>query len=189
MEDLLGRVSVRDTYKNEEEWFHAVEISRKNLINVPSLISTKLFTNLENLSDNDVVIVSKIGISLLSDTKLDLYEADNWEILSDNWNLLNNNTQLKNIRELYFDQELYKKGVAQSKTILSKSPPQNFIDKWPIIGDENFRKRMSLSDNNSLIATRIALLLGKGQMVSDVYQTDDWELLSHNLLIVSSKNL
>ena len=184
MGDFLNRIDLRTVYSTEKSWQEAVSIARNNLQNIPPLLSQKL--SMESIvSDNDALVMTKMGTSLLTHGKLDLFICDNWEVLHDNLSLESEGeNKLVNIRDLYVNEESYQKGVLQSKNILSKQPPPIFIEKWPIIGNEEFRQRMSKSDNEALIATRIALLLGKGQEITEIYQTDDWELLNYNLAVV-----
>ena len=184
MGDFLNRVDLRTVYSTEKSWQEAVSIARNNLQNIPSLIGDKLMVE-SDISDNDALVITKIGVSLLTGSKSDLYLCDNWEVFHNNLSLESEReSKLVNIRTLYGSEESYQKGVLQSKSILSKPPPANFVEKWPIIGQEEFRQRMSKSDNEALIATRLALLLGKGQEITEIYQTNDWELLTHNLTVI-----
>ncbi len=192
MGDFLNRIDPRTVYSTEKSWQEAVSIARNNLQNIPPSIGDKLMVSnnmLNNLTDNDALVITKIGISLSTNSKLELFMCDHWEVFHNNLllsetSVVSGENKLVNIRNLYANKESYQKGVLQSKNILSKPPPPNFIEKWPIIGHEEFRQRMSKSDNEALIATRITLLLGKGQEITEIYQTDDWELLIHNLAVI-----
>lgn len=196
MIDFLNRKNVKDGY-SDEEFCKLVEIAKNNLLNIPTIIAENLrihqniFGNMSNMSanmsDNDIVVTAKLGSSILSNIKCDLYFTDNWELLLDNFLINNEKSEKKliDVRTLYSNDDQYKKGVVQAKNILSKQPPQSFIDKWPIIGNEAFRIRVSQNDNDAIIATRIALLLNKGQQIKEIYNTCNWELLINNLNVLT----
>lgn len=159
-----------------------VKIARNNLNN-PSELKNKF--NYDEISDNDAVIIAKLGVSLLSSAKCDLYMADDWRILADNLTLLNlNESELIDIRKGYETDEKWATVVKSTKNILMKTPPPSFVEKWPLIGEESFRVRMRQSDVNSVITVRLAVALSKGQKITEVYFTHDWELLTSNLKMV-----
>jgi len=193
-QDILSRAVVRDFYGDSESWSQAVTTSRHNLSNIPSGFSDKLDIiqdqeSMDNISDNDAVIITKLGIHIMTNNLTDLFMADNWEVLADNGSLLDNNDTTKinlvNIRSLYKDDNHWDNSVKKAKNILSKEPPKKFVDKWSIIGSKEFRDRMKLSDENSVVAVKIAMSLGKNKSIVNVFMTDDWELLRHNIKIVT----
>jgi len=159
-----------------------VKTARNNLNN-PSELKNKF--NYDEISDNDAVIIAKLGVSLLSSAKCDLYMADDWRILADNLTLLNlNESELIDIRKEYETNEKWLTVVKSTKNILMKTPPPSFVEKWSLIGEESFRVRMRQSDVNSVITVRLAVALSKSQKITEVYYTHDWELLMNNLKMV-----
>ena len=197
--DILNRVVIRDLYGNLESWSQAVTTSRHNLSNIHSGFSGKLDIMqdqecMNNISDNDAVVITKLGIHIMTNNLTDLFMADNWEVLADNASLLDDNQldyinddnkiKLTDIRSVYEDDN-WANSVKKAKNILSKEPPKKFVDKWPIIGSKEFRNRMKLSDENSVIAVKIAMSLGKNKSIVNVFMTDDWELLRHNIKLVT----
>lgn len=196
MTDILLRTNLRDHY-TEDHWTQLVQVSKHNLSNISIVISNQLeilqdrnFMN--EISDNDSAVITKLGIAILSNTEPKIYMADRWELLADNYVLSNNNQNnnnnnqpLVNIKTLYTDEQ-WDKNVNMTRNMLMKVPPQKFIDTWPIIGNKIFRDRMILSENNSIIAVKIAMLLSKDQKIKDIYLTDDWELFINNLKIINN---
>ena len=173
--DFLNRISLNH---DAPEWKTSVTRARYNIAHGPDHIVSK-FTR-DNLTDNDAVIVSRLGAKLILKQGIDeLYMADHWEILADNMSLLgqgDNKVKTINIRTLYKDDAHWAKSVALAKNIMSKAPPPAFVEKWPLLGSETFRDRMKQSDNDAVITLNMAMALSKSQTIS-IYHTEDWELL------------
>jgi len=159
---------------------------RNNLLNTPLELKNKF--NYDEISDNDAVIIANLGVSLLSFTKCQLYMVDDWRILADNWEICSSEltNSLVDIKKQYETTEQWANVVKSTKNILTKIPPQSFVDKWPLIGDESFRIRMRQSDINSVITVRLAVALSKDQKITEVYYTHDWELLLNNLKMINN---
>lgn len=166
-----------------------VKTARNNLLNSPEELKNRFDYN--EISDNDTMIVANLGVSLLSFTKCELYMADDWRILADNWDIYSSdltvlNKELISIKDQYETTEQWTNIVKSTKNILMKTPPQTFVNKWPLIGDESFRIRMRQSDINSVITVRLAVALSKEQKITEVYFTYDWELLLNNLKMINN---
>ena len=168
-----------------------VTTARNNLLNCSSELKNRF--NYDEISDNDAVIIAKLGVSLLSSAKCDLYMADDWRILAENIVLSDSSdsskgrdgSELIDIRKGYETDEKWTTIVKSTKNILMKTPPPSFVEKWSLIGEESFRVRMRQSDVNSVITVRLAVALSKGQEITEVYFTHDWELLMNNLKMVT----
>ena len=196
-EDFLKRIDLTTLY-DQEEWSSIVEQSRYNLSHIPEILLEQwdlLSDNeyLKNVSDEDAVIITRLGSKILLGEKInELYMADSWKLLGENFVLEQRMQNMKDPTELPVPQTLYQndqwiKSVTSAKTILSKVPPPNHIQKWPILESEEFRNRMRSVDNNAVIALTIGVKLSKDQPIPAIYQTDDWELLQEMIKIVSGK--
>jgi len=182
--DFLNRINLSKLY-NEKELKTLVDQSKHNLSKFPHLLNSVNISieHNDNLSDNDTIIITKlISKVLLSSGVTDLYMADDWKTLAINFDMINNSNdnhnqnKIVNIKTLYTPDQ-WIKTVSSANTILSKQPPQNFIDKWPIIGSEEFRNRMKLNDRDAVITMVVAMKVSKGQKVGCIFETDDWELI------------
>ena len=101
MTDILNRIDIRKCYETDEIWSHALNLSKNNLLNIPTNILNKINILqdqefITNISDNDAVVIAKLGTdiilsssSLLSPVNSKLYMADRWELLGDNMELNN----------------------------------------------------------------------------------------------------
>lgn len=197
--------NIRNLY-DHSNWNGSLIISRHNLKTIPVKI-LNFFGHLYNITDNDAVILSKLGSSILTDSKPDkLYHADNWEVMACNIDLLDgknknkkNKTKPKtkektkktkigpksvDVRTLYKTDNQWTSVVEKAKSMLRKQPPKKIINVWPIIGDDDFRNRMILSDKEAVITVKIAMTLVKGKSITQIFQSDDWELLSNNIKIL-----
>lgn len=70
--------------------------------------------------------------------------------------------------------------LAKSRGLLQKCPPEKFLDKWPRLADDDFRK--NLSDNDAVVTMVLAIASAGGKDVP-LYWCDDWELLYENMLL------
>ena len=85
-----------------------------------------------------------------------------------------------NIRTTYETEKRWKIAVNKAKILLAKEPPKKFTDKWKIIGNPSFRKQMMESDNDAVVAVKIAMALSKNQTITELYWAENWELLAEN---------
>lgn len=209
-EDPLDRIEVRSLYETDKAWTDAVTQAHYNLTHIPESINSEWETSqpgcapsrieflqdteyINNITDTDAVIITKLGIQLLLNNPItDPYFADEWELLADNFILIDKTngrdvTEMVNVRDAYKSKAQWKKSTTTAKNILSKAPPPKFTDKWPILAQEEFRERMKQVNDNALITVSTAMKLSKGQKVSVLYQTDDWELLSELIRLVNNQ--
>ena len=192
--DFLERIDISRECKTEEELKSAIVQARYNLTHIPDSL-TEQWEFLKDisfsLSDTDAIIVTRMGIQLLLGNPVtDLYLTYNWELLAENFDLIDktkgsdeNVTELVTVRTLYKDDAHWNKSIKSGKNILSKVPPQQFIDKWPILGSEVFRTRIQQNDSDTIIVVSTAMKLSKGLNIPNVYLTDDWELLTELIRI------
>ena len=204
-DQITNEPTTNEPTTNEPTNEQTITTARYNLTNIPLEIKNKIkvlddddFMN--EISDNDIVVISKIGVQILTqnltNNPIQLFMTDRWELFADNIMLHNStynnstynnstkNTELMNIKDLYKDDVIWNNTVKSSKNILSKVPPPKFIEKWPLIGSQDFRNRMKLSDKDAVVTVRIAMMLAKNQPVKNVFMTDDWELLTNNLKVM-----
>ncbi len=194
--DFLERIDISREYGTEEEWKSAIVHARYNLTHIPTSLTErwellKDISFLNDLSDTDAIIATRMGVQLLLGNPVtDLYLTDNWELLAENFDLIDktkgsmNISELVNVRTLYKDDAHWNKSIKAGRNILSKTPPQKFIDKWPILGSEEFRDRMKRDDTDTIIVVSTAMKLSKGLNIPNVYLTDDWELLTELIKII-----
>jgi len=195
--DSLRRIDIFLEY-DREDWQSAVAQARYNISHIP-LSLTKQWELLqdndfmEGITDTDLVIITKIGTQiLLGNSVTDLYMANNWVLLAENFNIIektkgrNDGIEVIDLRSMHKNDTHWNNSVESAKNILSKSPPQKFIDMWSILGTEDFRTRMRQNDSNATITVSVAMRLAKGQGIPDVYSTDDWGLLME-LISISQK--
>ncbi len=196
-EDFLKRVDLTTLY-SQEEWGSIVEQARYNLSHIPQILLEQWdllndYEYLKNVSDDDAVIITRLGTRILLGEKInELYMADSWKLLAENFVMQKRTENMKEPTVLPVPRTLYQndqwtKSVASAKSILSKIPPSNHIQKWPILESEEFRNRMRSIDNNAVITLTIGVKLSKDQPIPAIYQTEDWELLEEMIKIVRGK--
>jgi hypothetical protein len=191
--DILNRINISNKY-SQTEWSTVVQQARYNLEHIPSYLSDqwellKDRVYVGNVSDNDAVVITILGSRLIMSEKIDeLYMTDDWYLLSENIDLEVKTKNLKSPKKLQVSRSLYKddqwnKSVSLAKNILSKPPPPNFTEKWPILKSEEFRNRMKSIESNAVITLTIAMSLSKDQAIPCIFHTDDWELLDEMIKI------
>ena len=74
--------------------------------------------------------------------------------------------------------------LAKARGLLQKCPPEKFLDKWPKLADEDFRK--NLSDNDAVVTLVLAISV-VGNKEVPLYWCDDWELLYENMILNNIK--
>jgi hypothetical protein len=81
-----------------------------------------------------------------------------------------------NVREYYG--EKYTVIVQKARQLLKTCPPDNFLEKWSRLKEEEFRS--TLSDNDAVVTMLIAITLVANKPIP-LYYCDDWQLLSENM--------
>lgn len=194
MSDILNRVNLLSSYHDKEKK-DAIEQAKYNIKHIPNDLLKRwdLLNNtdfLNNITDNDLMIITNLGSQLIMNDKItELYMADNWEILADNFIFIDqtaNNKPIKtiDIKTLYNTDETWNKNVKSAQSVMSKAPPPKFIEKWPLLGSEDFRNRMRSTDRNAAITLTLSMTLAKNQLIKCIFQTEDWELLKEMLKII-----
>ena len=83
-----------------------------------------------------------------------------------------------NVQKFYG--EKYLGTVAKARQLLKTCPPDNFLDKWSKLEDNEFRA--NLSDNDAVITMLIAVTLIANKPIP-LYWCDDWQLLFENITL------
>ena len=83
-----------------------------------------------------------------------------------------------NVQKFYGDK--YSGTVTKARQLLRTCPPENFLEKWSRLKDDEFRA--NLSDNDAVVSMLIAVTL-VGNKPIPLYWCDDWQLLFENMTL------
>ena len=76
--------------------------------------------------------------------------------------------------------EKYNGTVQKARQLLKMRPPDNFLEKWSRLKDDEFRS--TLSDNDAVVTMLIAITLVANKPIP-LYLCDDWQLLFENMTL------
>ena len=83
-----------------------------------------------------------------------------------------------NVQKFYGDK--YLGTVMKARQLLRSCPPENFLEKWGRLKDDEFRA--NLSDNDAVVSMLIAVTLVSNKPIP-LYWCDDWQLLFENMTL------
>lgn len=194
MNDPFDRKNIEDYFQDKSVTFE--EALKQSDSNVDFVVNSDVsyFSKdfLEKISeeppsDNDTMILTLISMGKMLKRNCELYHCDDWELLYENMFCQkyqeDYEIKLKDISELYTSEKQLDTSIKRAKNILSKTPPEKFTKKWPILKSKTFRERMSKNGVNALITVYIAMKFAKNAPVEHVFETYDLELLSQQLIM------
>lgn len=83
-----------------------------------------------------------------------------------------------NLQKFYGDK--YSATVHKARQLLKSCPPNNFLEKWSKLENQEFRS--SLSDNDAVVTMLIAVTIVANKPIP-LYWCDDWQLLYENMTL------